>query len=114
MNICPLPGLGKYSSIQICLFYKILIIISIVIISVAMGYLIGRQGHKRSPGQLTEKKKQIITIIITAAVTALFCYVFYISFLKFPRCEYCGNQIRWRTPYCSVECADNILRSERE
>ena len=53
---------------------------------------------------LKENKKQIITVIVAAIVTAFLCYGFYLNYLKISYCKYCSKEIKGNVPYCSKIC----------
>lgn len=53
--------------------------------------------------ELRKINQQIVTIIVTATITVVLCYGFYLNFLKISYCKYCGKEMKGTIPYCSKE-----------
>ena len=61
--------------------------------------------------RIIEKKKKINIIIISSAITIFLCWIFYLNFLKYSTCVWCGKVFKGNYEYCSQICFDKMLRN---
>ena len=55
---------------------------------------------------LIGRRKKKIIILVTGIIVVLFCYSYYLNYLKISHCKYCHIKFRGNTPFCSKKCYD--------